>query len=114
MIYNSSIVVSRSLLHKSGLLNESASLRSVEDYELCSRMLMHSDAIGIREPLVSYRTHAGSIQPQTQSDWISLQARIQAAIVTNGSATFWLWLGRYMRVLYWAARVWMQRLLGLR
>jgi teichuronic acid biosynthesis glycosyltransferase TuaG len=104
MIYNSSIVVSRSLLNKSGLFDEVASLRSVEDYEICSRMLIHSDGVGIREPLVGYRTHVGSIQPQAVSDWMRLQTRLQSAILANGSATIWLWLGRYLRVLYWASR----------
>jgi teichuronic acid biosynthesis glycosyltransferase TuaG len=112
MIYNSSMVVSRSLLNKSGLFEEVASLRCGEDYEICSRMLMHSDGIGIREPLVGYRTHVGSIQPQTVSDWMRLQARLQSAILANGSATIWLWLGRYLRVLYWASRMRMRRLLG--
>jgi teichuronic acid biosynthesis glycosyltransferase TuaG len=111
MIYNSSIVVSRSLLSKSGPFDEVASLRSVEDYEFCSRILMHSDGVGIREPLVSYRTHLGSIQPQTMSDWLRLQAHIQSAILTNGSATIWLWLVRYLRVLYWASRVQMRQVL---
>jgi teichuronic acid biosynthesis glycosyltransferase TuaG len=114
MIYNSSVVVSRSLLEKSGLFDEVASLRSVEDYEICSRLLMHSDGVGIREPLVRYRSHAGSIQPQTLSDWIGLQARLQSAILANGSATTWLWLGRYLRVLYWACRVQMRRFLTTR
>jgi glycosyltransferase involved in cell wall biosynthesis len=108
MIYNSSMVVSRSLLNKSGVFDEAESLRSVEDYEICSRFLMHTDAVGIREPLVGYRTHSRSIQPQTILDWIRLQARIQSAIVANGSATVWLWFGRYLRVMYWASRVWMR------
>jgi glycosyltransferase involved in cell wall biosynthesis len=112
MIYNSSMVFSRSLLNKSGLFNEAAGLRNGEDYELCSRMLMYTDAVGIREPLVGYRTHVGSIQPQTTFDWIRIQMRIQSAIRANGSATIWLWLGRYLRVLYWAARVRMRRLIG--
>jgi teichuronic acid biosynthesis glycosyltransferase TuaG len=109
MIYNSSIVVSRSLLIRSGLFDEAATLRSVEDYEICSRMLMHAEGVGIREPLVGYRTHAGSIQPQTLSDWIRLQAKLQSAILANGSATILLWLGRYLRVLYWASRVWVRQ-----
>jgi glycosyltransferase involved in cell wall biosynthesis len=112
MIYNSSMVFSRSLLNKSGLFNEAADLACGEDYELCSRMLMYSDAMGIREPLVGYRTHVGSIQPQTGFGWIRLQGRIQSAIHANGSATIWLWSGRYLRVLYWAARVRMRRILG--
>jgi glycosyltransferase involved in cell wall biosynthesis len=112
MIYNSSMVFSRSLLNKSGLFNEAEGLRNGEDYEICSRMLMYSDAIGIREPLVGYRTHVGSIQPQTISDWISTQGRIQSAIRANGSATTWLWLARYLRVLYWAARIRMRRIVG--
>jgi teichuronic acid biosynthesis glycosyltransferase TuaG len=112
MIYNSSMVVSRSLLDKSGPFNEVASLRCGEDYEICSRMLMHSDGVGIREPLVGYRTHIGSIQPQTVTDWMRLQARIQSAILANGSATIWLWLGRYLRVLYWASRMRVRRFLG--
>jgi teichuronic acid biosynthesis glycosyltransferase TuaG len=111
MIYNSSMVVSRSLIGKSGIFDESASLRCGEDYEICSRMLMHSCGVGIREPLVGYRTHVGSIQPQTVSDWMRLQMRIQSAILANGSATIWLWLGRYLRVLYWASRIGMRGLL---
>jgi hypothetical protein len=113
MIYTSSIVVTRSLLNKSGLFDEAAELRSIEDYELCSRILTHSDAIGIREPLVGYRTHIGSIQPQAISEWIRLQARLQSAILANGSATIWHWLGRYLRVLYWASRIRMSRVLGV-
>jgi glycosyltransferase involved in cell wall biosynthesis len=113
MIYTSSIVVTRSLLNKSGLFDEAAALRSIEDYELCSRILTHSDAIGIREPLVGYRTHIGSIQPQAISEWIRLQARLQSAILANGSATIWHWLGRYLRVLYWASRIRMSRVLGV-
>jgi teichuronic acid biosynthesis glycosyltransferase TuaG len=105
MITNSSIVVSRSLLDKSGFFNESAGLRAVEDYEICSRFLMHSDAIGIREPLVDYRGHVGSIQPRSISDWMRSQANIQSAILANGSATKLLWFGRYLRVVYWATRV---------
>jgi glycosyltransferase involved in cell wall biosynthesis len=105
MIYSSSMVFSRSLLDKAGPFNESAELTCGEDYELCSRMLIYSDAVGIREPLVGYRTHLGSIQPQTTPDWIRLQRRIQSAIRANGSATRWLWFGRYLRVYYWAARV---------
>ena len=112
MIYNSSMVFSRSLLIKSGLFNEDAGLACGEDYELCSRMLMYSDAVGIREPLVGYRTHVGSIQPQTGIGWIRLQGRIQSAIRANGSATIWLWSVRYLRVLYWAARVRMRRIVG--
>jgi teichuronic acid biosynthesis glycosyltransferase TuaG len=109
MIYNSSLVVSRSLLNKSGLFDEVVSLRCGEDYEICSRMLMHTDGVGIREPLVGYRSHVGSIQPQTVSDWMRLQARLQSAILANGSATIWLWLGRYLRVLYWASRTRLRR-----
>jgi teichuronic acid biosynthesis glycosyltransferase TuaG len=105
MIYNSSMVVSKSLLSKSGLFNEAASIRCGEDYEICSRMLMYTDGVGIREPLVGYRTHVGSIQPQTLSDWMRVQVRIQSAILANGSATIWLWLARYLRVVYWASRV---------
>jgi teichuronic acid biosynthesis glycosyltransferase TuaG len=111
MIYNSSMVVSRSLLNKSGLFDEAASLRTGEDYEICSRMLMRTDGVGIREPLVAYRTHVGSIQPQTASDWMREQAHIQSAILANGSATIWLWLVRYLRVLYWASRMLMRRFL---
>jgi teichuronic acid biosynthesis glycosyltransferase TuaG len=111
MIYNSSIVVSRSLLKKSGLFDEVAGLRSVEDYEICSRLLMHSDGIGIPEPLVGYRTHVRSIQPRNVSDWMRVQACVQSAIIANGSATTWLWLGRYLRVLYWASRAWMRQVL---
>jgi len=114
MIYNSSMVVSRSLLNKSGLFNEAASLRVGEDYEICSRMLMHSDGIGICEPLVGYRIHVQSIQPQRVLDWLRVQARIQSAILANGSATIWLWLGRYVRVLYWASRLRARRLMGAR
>jgi glycosyltransferase involved in cell wall biosynthesis len=110
MITNSSIVVSRSLLDKSGVFNEAAGLRAVEDYEICSRFLMHADAVGIREPLVGYRMHVGSIQPRTISGWMRTQANIQAAIRANGSATIWLWLGRYLRVIYWATRVKLERL----
>jgi glycosyltransferase involved in cell wall biosynthesis len=105
MITNSTIVVSRSLLNRAGPLNEAEKLRSAEDYELCSRLLVHTDAVGLREPLVSYRNHIGSIQPHRVSDWLRLQAAIQAAILANGSATRLLWLGRYLRVLYWALRV---------
>jgi glycosyltransferase involved in cell wall biosynthesis len=112
MIYNSSMVFSRSLLNKSGPFNEAEGLRTGEDYEICSRMLMYSDAHGIREPLVGYRIHVGSIQPQTTSDWIRMQGRIQSAIRANGSATILLWLGRYMRVFYWAWRVRMRRMMG--
>jgi teichuronic acid biosynthesis glycosyltransferase TuaG len=112
MIYNSSMVFSRSLLDKSGPFNEAQGLRNGEDYEICSRMLMHTDAVGIPEPLVGYRTHVGSIQPQTTSDWISMQGRIQSAIRANGSATIWLWLGRYMRVFYWASRVRLRSVMG--
>jgi glycosyltransferase involved in cell wall biosynthesis len=111
VIFASSMLVSRSLLNKSGLFDETDSLRCGEDYEICSRLLMHTDAIGICEPLVSYRTHIGSIQPQTLSGWIGVQARIQSAILSNGSATVWLWLGRYIRVLYWASRIQMRCLL---
>jgi glycosyltransferase involved in cell wall biosynthesis len=105
MIYNSSMLFSRSLFEKAGPFDEAPGLRSGEDYEICSRMLVHSDALGIREPLVEYRTHIGSIQPQTISEWVSMQGRIQSAILANGSATFWLWLLRYARVFYWALRV---------
>jgi len=112
MIYNSSMVFSRSLLNKSGPFNEAAGLRNGEDYEICSRMLMYTDAVGICEPLVGYRIHVGSIQPQTTSDWIHTQARIQSAILANGSATIWLWLGRYLRVIYWAGRVRMRGIVG--
>lgn len=105
MITNSTIVVSRSLLNTAGPLNEAEQLRSAEDYELCSRLLVHTDAVGLREPLVGYRNHVGSIQPHRVSDWLRLQAAIQAAILANGSATRLLWLGRYVRVLYWALRV---------
>jgi len=111
MIVNSSIVVSRSLLNKSGPYNEAAELRAVEDYEICTRFLMHSDAIGIREPLVDYRVHPGSIQPIKISDWMRSQAHIQAAVLENRSATIWIWLGRYARVLYWATRVQLSRLI---
>ena len=111
MIVNSSIVVSRSLLNKSGPYNEAAWLRDVEDYEICTRFLMHSDAIGIREPLVDYRVHPGSIQPRKISDWMRSQAHIQAAVLENRSATIWIWLGRYARVLYWATRVQLSRLI---
>jgi glycosyltransferase involved in cell wall biosynthesis len=111
MIYNSSMLFSRSLLSKSGLFDEAAELRTGEDYELCSRMLIYSDAIGIREPLVGYRTHLGSIQPQTSSDWIKQQSRIQSAILANGSASRWLWCLRYLRVFYWASRVRLRRLM---
>jgi glycosyltransferase involved in cell wall biosynthesis len=104
MITNSTIVVSRSLLNKAGPLNETEELRSAEDYELCSRLLVHADAVGLRE-LVGYRNHVGSIQPHRVSDWLRLQAAIQAAILANGSATRLLWLGRYLRVLYWALRI---------
>jgi hypothetical protein len=55
---------SRILLNKSGLFDEAASLRSVEDYELCSRLLMHSDGVGLCEPLVGYRIpEAYSLSP---------------------------------------------------
>jgi glycosyltransferase involved in cell wall biosynthesis len=104
MIFNSSMLFTRSLLSKSGPFDEAAELRTGEDYEFCSRMLMHSDAIGIREPLVGYRTHLGSIQPQRSSDWIKMQSRIQSAILANGSASRWLWCLRYLRVFYWASR----------
>ena len=105
IITNSTIVVSRSLLNTAGPLNETEQLRSAEDYELCSRLLVHTDAVGLQEPLVGYRNHVGSIQPHRVSDWLRLQAAIQAEILANGSATRWLWLGRYLRVLYWASRV---------
>lgn len=111
MITNSSIVVSRALLEKSGPFNEAAGLRAVEDYEICSRLLMHSDAIGIREPLVGYRVHLGSIQPRKISDWMRSQAHIQTAILENRSATRLIWMGRYARVLYWATRVKLGRLI---
>jgi teichuronic acid biosynthesis glycosyltransferase TuaG len=112
MIYNSSMVVSQRLLNKSGPFNEAASIRCGEDYEICSRILMYSDAVGIREPLVGYRTHGGSIQPQTVSDWIRMQGCIQSAILANGSASIWLWLGRYLRVVYWASRMQMRQFLA--
>jgi teichuronic acid biosynthesis glycosyltransferase TuaG len=112
MITNSSIVVSRSLLRKSGPFDEAAGLRAVEDYEICSRFLMHSEAVGIREPLVGYREHAGSIQARAISDWMRSQAHIQSAILASGSATRLLWLGRYLRVIYWAARVKQDRLIN--
>jgi teichuronic acid biosynthesis glycosyltransferase TuaG len=112
MIYNSSMVVSETLLKKAGLFDEDASMRCGEDYEICSRMLMHSDGIGIREPLVGYRTHGGSIQPQRIGDWMRVQARIQSAVLANGSATRCLWLVRYVRVAYWAARMRIRQLVA--
>jgi hypothetical protein len=105
MITNSTIVVSRSLLNRAGPPNEAENLRCAEVYELCSRLLVHTDAVGLREPLVGYRNHIGSTQPHRVSEWLRLQAAIQAAILANGSATRLLWLGRYLRVLYWASRI---------
>jgi hypothetical protein len=99
-------------LEKSGPFNEDASMRCGEDYEICSRMLIYSDGVGIREPLVGYRTHGGSIQPQSIAEWLWVQARIQSAILANGSATRWLWLGRYLRVTYWATRMQIQQLMA--
>jgi teichuronic acid biosynthesis glycosyltransferase TuaG len=105
MIPNSSIVVSREVLEKSGPLNESTGLRAMEDYEICSRFLIHTDAVGIVEPLVGYRNHQGSIQPQSITDWLQSQGRLQSAIKANGSAPRWIWSLRYLRVFYWALRL---------
>jgi teichuronic acid biosynthesis glycosyltransferase TuaG len=105
MIPNSSIVVSREVLEKSGPLNESTDLRAMEDYEICSRFLIHTDAVGIVEPLVGYRNHQGSIQPQSITDWLQSQGRLQSAIMANGSAPPWVWSLRYLRVFYWALRL---------
>jgi hypothetical protein len=44
-------------------------------------------------------------------DWMRSQAHIQAAVLENRSATIWIWLGRYARVLYWATRVQLSRLI---
>jgi teichuronic acid biosynthesis glycosyltransferase TuaG len=112
LISNSSIVVSRSLLDRSGLFDEAPGLRAVEDYEICSRLLIHTDAVGIREPLVEYRNHVQSIQPRAISGWMRTQANIQSAILANGSATKLLWAARYLRVVYWATRVLASRLVN--
>lgn len=50
-----------------GPLNEAENLRCAEVYELCSRLLVHTDAVGLREPLVGYRNHIGSTQPDRVS-----------------------------------------------
>jgi glycosyltransferase involved in cell wall biosynthesis len=114
MIVNSSIVVSREILRKAGPLNEAPDLRAVEDYEICSRILVHTDALGVTEPLVGYRWHAGSIQPQGIWDWLHSQRRLQAAIKANGSAPTWVWLLRYLRVFFKALRLSFHQLLSQR
>jgi glycosyltransferase involved in cell wall biosynthesis len=114
MFANSGMVVSQEILRKAGPLNEAPGLRAVEDYEICSRIFAHTDALGITEPLVGYRCHAGSIQPQGILDWLHSQGRIQSAIKANGSAPTWVWLLRYLRVFFWALRLSFRRLLSLR
>jgi teichuronic acid biosynthesis glycosyltransferase TuaG len=104
MIPNSSIVVSREVLNKAGPLNESADLRA-EDYEICARFLGQADAVGLVEPLVGYRTHAGSIQPQSTAEWLRSQRRLQSALWASGSAPMWTWSLRYLRVFYWVLRL---------
>jgi teichuronic acid biosynthesis glycosyltransferase TuaG len=98
MIVNSSMVISREILEKAGPLNEAPELRASEDYEICTRILAYTDALGIPEPLVVYRSHLGSIQPQSILDWLRWQIRLQSAIKANGRVPLWLWLLRYLRV----------------
>jgi len=114
MIINSSMVVSREILERAGPLDEAPDLRASEDYEFCSRVLVHTEALGITEPLVGYRWHPGSIQPKSLSDYLRWQGRLQSAIKANGSAPTWVWLLRYLRVLFKALRVFLGRLLPQR
>jgi glycosyltransferase involved in cell wall biosynthesis len=103
-LYTPTIVVRRDVLNRVGWFNE-CEIRTGEDYELFSRILMITNAIGIKEELAQIRTHNHNVQPKRLVEWLKEQAAIQRAIINNGSASKRVWVARYMRVLYWALRV---------
>jgi teichuronic acid biosynthesis glycosyltransferase TuaG len=103
-LYTPTIVVKREVLNKVGCFSDSG-IRTGEDYELFSRILTITNAVGIREELAQIRAHDRNVQPKRLIEWLREQAIIQRAIINNGSASKTIWALRYLRVLYWALRV---------
>lgn len=103
-LYTPTVVVKRTALDEAGWFSESG-IRTGEDYELFSRILMITDAVGIKEELAQIRAHDHNVQPRSLLEWLKEQAIIQHAIIDNGSASRTVWALRYLRVLCWALRV---------
>jgi glycosyltransferase involved in cell wall biosynthesis len=64
-VSNSSLVIKKNVIVKSGLYNESEIVRGSEDWELLLRLLYQKNRIvGVKEKLLYYRVHDGGIHLQ--------------------------------------------------
>lgn len=64
-ICNAAAMFTRQMADRVGEVNESPSLRAHEDFEYWMRMLFEGDGFMMKDKLVSYRVHPGSIQRHT-------------------------------------------------
>ncbi len=69
LIVNSSVVFKKEIIDTVGLLNESASFKSVEDCDFWLRILRRKDKsiLVLGQPLVKYRIHQTNISQQQQA-----------------------------------------------
>ena len=73
-ICNAAVLFTREMYEKTGDVNEDPELRSHEDFEYWMRMLFQCEGIFMKQKLVSYRVHSGSIQRDTP--WKVLKKRL--------------------------------------
>ena len=104
-IYPSTIMVRRKNLERAGMFNEASELRGVEDYELFARLLEKTPGYGLKEELVLYRGHSGSIQERNVLPWLRKQLSLQNALRKTRQFPRWALLFRQARVYYWAVRI---------
>ncbi len=99
-IAHSTSVIRRSVLDRLGLSYDET-LRVAVDYDLWSRLLPHTRAANLPEPLVSYRRH----DAQTSVNLVSERVRNHEAIVQRSFEALWPGHGLSEQEIVWMRRL---------